>query len=55
MKTSSSFKLSKEFKRMLNVMPNKHQRGQVKKLFIDADHTKDIMSRRRVREKSSAE
>ena len=55
MKTSSSFKLSKEFKRMLNVMPNKHQRGQVKKLFIDAEQTKVTMANRRTREKTSAE
>lgn len=36
-KTNASFKLSKSVKRVLATMTNKHQRGEVKKLFIDAE------------------
>lgn len=38
-KANAAFKLSKEVKRVLAVMPNKHQRAEVKKLFIDAELT----------------
>lgn len=55
MKTSASFKLSKEYKRMLAVMPNKKQRAEVRKLFVDAELTKATMANRRVREKAPTE
>lgn len=52
MKTSASFKLSKSAKRVLACIDNKASRAEVRKLFIDAEHTKAIMANRRVREKS---
>ena len=38
-KATAAFKLSKSVKRVLAVMPNKHQRAEVKKIFIDAEVT----------------
>ena len=38
-KANAAFKLPKEIKRVLAVMPNKHQRAEVKKIFIDAELT----------------
>lgn len=55
MKTSSAFKLSTSVKRFLALIPNKAERAEVRKLFVDAEHTKAIMANRRVREKTTAE
>ena len=38
-KATAAFKLPASIKRVLAVMPNKHQRAEVKKLFIDAELT----------------
>lgn len=40
MKPNASFKLSKSVKRILATMPKSKQRGEVKRLFIDAELTK---------------
>ena len=40
MKPTASFKLSKSVKRVLATMPNSVQRGEVKRLFIDAELSK---------------
>ena len=54
MKTSASFKLSRSVKCFLSSISNKQQRAEVRKLFIDAEHTKSIMANRRIREKISS-
>lgn len=39
MKPTAAFKLSKSVKRILATMPKSVQRGEVKRLFIDAELT----------------
>lgn len=51
--TNSAFKLSKEFKRMLIATPDKHQRGAIKKIFIDGQVSKEALARQRPRQKDS--
>ena len=52
-KATAAFKLSKSVKRVLAVMPNKHQRAEVKKLFIDAELTQKFAPKNtRVKDKS---
>ena len=38
-KANAAFKLPATIKRVLAVMPNKHQHAEVKKIFIDAELT----------------
>ena len=52
MKTTGAFKLSPSVKRVLALIPDKAKRAEVRKLFIDAEHTKAIMANRRVRDKA---
>ena len=51
--TNGAFKLSAEFKRMLIATDNKHQRGQIKKIFIDGQSTKEAQARRSPRQKDA--
>ena len=51
--TNGAFKLSAEFKRMLIATPDKHQRGAIKKIFIDGQVAKEAMARQRTRQKDS--
>ena len=52
-KTNGAFKLSKEFKRMLIATPNKHQRGEIKKIFIEGQVAKEALARQRPRQKDA--
>lgn len=52
-KTNGAFKLSAEFKRMLIATDNKQQRGEIKRIFIEGQSTKDAQARRSPRQKDS--
>lgn len=53
MRTNSTFKLPKEFKRMLMVTDNLVQRGETKRLFIQAQQTYVENKNKRFKEKIS--
>lgn len=53
MRTNSTFKLPKEFKRLLMATDNLVQRGQTKSLFIQAQQTYVENKNKRFKEKVS--
>jgi hypothetical protein len=53
MKTNAYFKLPKEFKRMLSCIDNAQQRGETKKLFVEAQATYIDNKNKRFKERVS--